>query len=205
MRSVLVLVFSMAAFAGDAVANLYKCASPGGRISYQAEPCGGGAEESRIKAPIAEPSERGPAGVALVDVGQAARRISSRVGRPTVVMLYSTGCSLSQQAFPQFVALANRYRGRGVEFVVLSADEGEDVAGIPGFLAQRNAPFEPLALKPWADGQLSRAFQPLGIEIGSRWTMPLIALRDRDGRVVRKTEGVTDLSRLGAALEALAR
>ena len=188
-----------------AAANLYKCVGKDGKVAYQAEPCAAAQQESRLKTSVPEPAERGPNGVALVDVRQAAQRVSSRLGRPTVVMLYSTGCSLSQAAFPEFVKLANQYRARGVDFVVLSTDEEENFGEVPAFLAQRGAPFEPVAIKRWEAGDLGRAFAPLGIRIGSTWTRPLIAMRDRDGKVVGKMEGQTDLAPLRTALAAAAR
>jgi len=199
------LLFLALAAALPAAANLYKCVGKDGKVAYQAEPCAAAQQESRIRTAVPEPAERGPNGVSLVDVRQAAQRVSSRMGRPTVVMLYSTGCSLSQAAFPEFVKLANQYRSRGVDFVVMSTDEEESFGDVPAFLAQRGAPFEPVAIKPWASGDLSRAFAPLGIRIGSTWTRPLIAMRDRDGRVVGKLEGQTDLAPLRAALASATR
>ena len=46
---------------------------------------------------------------------------------------------------------------------------------------------------------------PLGIKIGSTWTRPLVAVRDRGGRVIAQGQAVTDLSGLKKALESLAR
>jgi hypothetical protein len=193
------------AFAAPAAADLFKCVAPDGKVSYQAEPCLDKAQERRLKTPVAEPAEAGPAGVGLIDVNQAARRITARQGRPTVVLLYATTCPRSQRMFGDFAVLANQYRARGVEFVVLSVDDEENFSHIPAFLASRRASFEPVAIKPWAPGNLTRAMATAGIEVAPSWNMPLIALRDAEGRVLRNSDGAEDLSGLRASLEKLTR
>ena len=190
---------------GTASADLFKCIGKDGKVSYQAEPCAAATQEQRIKASIPEAAEAGPGGVSLIDVNQAARRISSRVGRPTVVLLYSTTCPLSRQMFPEFVAITNQYRARGIDFIVLSTDDEEQFGDVAPFLSRHKLSMEPVAIKPWASGNLIRALAPLGIEIGSTWTRPLVAVRDASGRVVRKTEATTDLSGLRGTLDSLVR
>jgi hypothetical protein len=191
--------------AEPATAQLYKCVGKDGKVAYQAEPCADNAREQRLRTPIPETAETGPGGVSLIDVTQAARSISGRVGRPTVVLLYGIHCPLSQRMFPEFVAIANQYRSRGIDFIVLSTDEPDEVGNVPSFLSERKAPFEPVALKRWKSGDLTRAMAPLGIEVGSTWTRPLVAVRDSSGRVVRQSEAETDLSGLRNALDRLGR
>ena len=200
MRLLLLLALG-AAF--PAAASLYKCVGADGRTSYQAEPCAAAQKESRVKTEVSESAQRGPNGVLLVDVREAAQRVGARQGRPTVVLLYSTNCPLSQAMFPEFVKLASQQRSRGVDFIVFSTDEADDFGKVPGFLTQHGAPFAPVVIKPWAPGELTRAFAPLGIRVGSTWTRPLVALRDREGRTVGQLEGQTDLSPLRAALQRL--
>jgi hypothetical protein len=191
------------ALSAPASADLFKCVGKDGKVSYQAEACSDATQERRIKAPVAEAAEAGPNGVSLIDVSQAARRIANRQGRPTVVLLYGIHCPLSKRMFPEFVALANRYRARGIDFVVLSTDEPEEFGSVPSFLAQRKAPFEAVAIKPWMPGNLTRAMAPLGIDVASTWTRPLVAVRDRDGKVIRQWEAAVDLAPLRATLERL--
>jgi hypothetical protein len=193
------------AFAAPAAADLFKCVGADGKVTYQAEACLDTAQERRLKTPMAEASEAGPAGVGLIDVNQAARRISSRQGRPTVVLLYATTCPRSQRMFGDFAALANQYRARGVQFVVLSVDETETVSRIPAFLASRNASFDPVAVKPWVPGSLTRAMSTVGIDVAATWNMPLLVLRDAQGRVLSNTDAAEDLSGLRASLEKLTR
>jgi hypothetical protein len=207
MRHPFLFLFCVAALglaSTHSSADVFKCAGADGKVSYQAEPCAAAAQEKRIRT-TAEPGETGPNGVELLDVGQMARRIAAPRGRPSVVLLYSTTCPLTQQMFPQFVAIANRYRARGVEFLVFSTDEEDQFGRVPAFLSERNAPFRAVAIKQWAPGTLSRTMRPLGIEVRDVWVRPLIAVRDSSGKVVTQGEGVTDLAPLHAALNALAR
>ena len=205
MRIVIAAVIAVVAASSlPASADLFKCVGKDGKVAYQSDPCADASAEKRIKAPIADSVERGPGGTGLIDVSQAASRIRNRQGRATVVMLYSTTCSLSQRVFPEFVAVANQYRARGIDFVVLSTDDAEHFGDVPAFLSKRKAPFEPVAIKPWASGSLKSSLSSVGIEIAMDWTRPLIAVRDRSGKVVRKTEGVTDLGGLRATLDKLA-
>ena len=145
------------------------------------------------------------AGVDAVDVVDMARRISQRTGRPSVVLLYATTCPLSQQMFPEFVAVFKEYQRRGGDFLVFSTDKAENAYWIPVFLSKHGANFAPVLVRPWAPGSLDRALSPLGIQVGSTWTRPLVAVRDRDGRVIGQSQGVTDLSGVRAALDAVTR
>src|ERR1700687_5645315 len=195
----------LAFHASEARADLYKCVSEGGKGSYQADACPGVAQEKKMRAPSVETGTRGPGGVELLDVGQLARRIRQHSDRPSVVLLYGTHCPLSRRMFPEFVAIANQYRARGVEFLVFSTDNEEHFEEVPEFLMRHNAQFSPVAIVPWAPGSLSSAMAPLGIEVGQTWTRPLVAIRDRTGRVISQGQAVTDLSRLRATLDSLSR
>ena len=145
------------------------------------------------------------AGVDAVDVADVARQIARRTGRPSVVLLYATTCPLTQRMFPEFVSLAKEYQRRGVNFLVFSTDEAENAYWVPVFLSKHGASFAPVLVRPWAPGSLDRALSPLGIRVGSTWTRPLVAVRDRDGRVITQGQGVTDLRRVRAALSTVTR
>jgi len=138
--------------------------------------------------------------VEKIDVTEAARRIGLQSGRPTVLLLYATTCSLSQEMFPRFVELADEYQARGVTFLVFSTDQPKNAYWIPEFLAQNKASFSPVMIRPWPSGDLGRALRTVGIHIGSTWTRPLVVVIDRDGRVVMQTNGETDLSPLRSAI-----
>ncbi len=207
MRHPLLLLSCFAALglaATDAGADLFKCVGKDGRTSFQADPCPAAADEKRIRTG-AERGETGPNGVEMIDVAQAVKRISGQRGRTSVVLLYATTCPLSQQMFAEFVSIANRYRSRGVDFLVFSTDDEDEIGAVPAFLSACNASFPPVAIKPWPEGTFGRAMTPLGIEIRGTWTRPLIAVLDAKGKVVIQGQGVTDLSRLPLALDALVR
>ncbi|MGH7674039.1 MAG: TlpA family protein disulfide reductase [Gemmatimonadales bacterium] len=137
-----------------------------------------------------------------IDVREAAARLATPSGRPSVVLFYATGCALSQAMFPEFASLAREYGPRGIEFLVFATDQDrpENPQRIPRYLAAHGAPFRAVHIRPWAPGDFSRAMEPLGIRIGAGWTRLLVAIRDRNGRVLAQGQGVTDLSGLRAAL-----
>ncbi|MFC1790863.1 TlpA family protein disulfide reductase [Gemmatimonadota bacterium] len=139
--------------------------------------------------------------IASVEIREAARRLQRRTGRVSVVLFFSTGCSLSQRLFPSFVAMAKEYQRRGVDFLVFSTDLEGNFRRIAPFLAEHGATFETVYVKPWQSGQFKSALAPLGIEIGDTWTRPLVAVRDRNGRVLLQGQGVVNLAPFQAAVD----
>ena len=61
---------------------------------------------------------------------------------------------------------------------------------LPDFLRDQQAPFPAIHLYPWLDGQFTHVMEPLGIRIGSTWRTPLVALVDRDGRLLAQAQGI---------------
>ncbi len=77
---------------------------------------------------------------------------------------------------------------------------------MPGeFLRRHQAGFANRVVRDWTPGELARAMKPLGIQVGSTWTRPLLAILDRQGRVVHQSQGQTDLRPLHSALAKVAR
>lgn len=132
-----------------------------------------------------------------VTVDQAAARIASSSGRPSVVILYGTGCPLSIRMFPDFVAMMRRHPG--VEVIAFATDE-ESADDVPGFLQSNGAPFPPSYIRNWPPGELTRAMAPFGIQVGTPWTRPLVAVRDANGRVIAQGQGVTNIAAIEQAL-----
>jgi thiol-disulfide isomerase/thioredoxin len=205
------LPFAVAAIAFAALlagaagaAGLYKCVAQNGKVGYQDEPCPPTAGEKKLAIPYGDSTGAGPGGLAVVDADAAAKRVAERLGTPTVLVLYSVKCPLCQQMFPQLVALANQYRGRGVEWEVFSTDAQEDFGEVVPYMAGYRAPFPAVAIRPWVPGGLTRAFAPLGITVNAQWTRPLVAVRDGKGKVVMQAEGVADLTQVRGAVDVLA-
>jgi hypothetical protein len=136
-----------------------------------------------------------------ITIQQAASRLRRRTGRVSVVLFFSTGCSLSQRLFPSFVELTKEYRRRGVDFLIFATDPPGNVRLIEPFLERHGATFEAVHIRPWRSGQFRSSLAPHGIEIGNTWTKPLVAVRDRNGRVVLQGQGVTRIGPFRAAVE----
>ena len=187
----------MAVAATDAAA-LFKCTTANGKVAYQDEPCPDAAKQSRLKA-----AEGPSSGLKVITVSQAARRVRELEGAPVVMVLYSTRCPISQQLIPQLGAVAAQYRARGIAWELYSTDEPEDFRDVQGFLAKNNAPFSAVAIEPWESGDLTRAMAPLGIDVRSTWTRPLVAVRNAAGRTVGQAEAVSDVSGLKRTIESL--
>jgi thiol-disulfide isomerase/thioredoxin len=131
-----------------------------------------------------------------VNVDEAAARISA--ARPAVVMFFSTTCSLSQRAFPQFVELSRKV-GPRVQVLAFTTDENE--AEVQAFLNQHHAPFSADLLEPWPPGFFSRAMQGVGLHVGSVWVRPLVAVIGPDGRVLGQWQGIADLGPVERVIE----
>lgn len=137
-----------------------------------------------------QPGASDPPGVEQLTVKEAAERIAGVRGRPAVVVLYWTWDNASEQRFPAIVQFARRCRATGAEVLAFSVDENWNaVRELPGFLRQHNAPFDPVHIYHWPKGMLTRLMTPLGISVGASWSPPLVAVLDRDGRVIVQSEG----------------
>ena len=182
--------------------QLYKCTKDG-KTSYQDAPCPEEAVSKQMKnlSPAAERESAG--GVQTIDVDAAARRIRGSAG-PTVLVLYSTKCPLCQEMFPQLSELARNTQGRGIAWEVLSTDDPGDAEQVAPFLAQTRAPFAPVLLRPSPPGALTRAMEPLGINISPQWAKPFVAVRDKAGKVIVQGEAMANLSQVRGAIDAIA-
>ncbi len=139
-----------------------------------------------------KPEDKAPrSGAEGLTVQQAAARIASTAGRPSIVLLYGTQCPLTRRMFSDFVALARRHP----EVDVLAFATDEDLAEeVPAFLQSHGASFPPVYLRQWQPGALTQAMASLGIDAGATWVRPLVAVRDASGRVIGQAQGVTDLA-----------
>ncbi len=119
-------------------------------------------------------------------------RLSELRGKVVVVNFWATWCLPCKLEIPHFNRTYQQYRGRGVEFVGVSVDDG-GWKDIEGFL--KETPIEyPVALD--AEKKASEAFEAT---IG----LPITVFIDREGRVRHKHIGITDVDALKANIEAL--
>ncbi|HEX9754157.1 MAG TPA: hypothetical protein VGA42_00540, partial [Gemmatimonadales bacterium] len=158
-----------------------------------------------------QPEAREAPGVERITVTEAAERIAAVEGKPAVILLYPISDQRTQRLFPAIVQFARRCQALGVEVLAFSMDENWDPAvwELASFLREHEAPFPPIHLYRWPKGQLTRAMAPLGIHIDSTWRPPLVAVRDRDRRVVAQVDGIAsrgpdlDIAEVEAAIRQL--
>ena len=183
-----------------ASAQLFKCTGADGKVAYQDSPCATGATQKQMSQIQSDVRDAATGGVTLLDVDGAARSFGESKGSVAVLVLYSTKCPLCRQVMPELSEVARDTEGR-VQWKAFSVDALEDQPGLPEYLSQTRAPFPAVALRPWAAGNLTRAFSGQGLNIPDAFTRPFIAVRDRSGKVVFQGDGVGQLSGVRAAID----
>lgn len=133
-------------------------------------------------------------------VFEAADRVKAVGKRPSVVVLYRIDRSDLRQEFEGLVRLAEFCVNNGVE--LLAFDTSDTRMSLHEFLASKGAPFPAVHIYRWRPGLLDSTFGALGIEIGRSWAAPLVAVRDRSGRIVAQGQGVADWSAVIAEVRA---
>ena len=196
-------IIMLAAGVASAQAQVHTSSALAGAALVAADQSGGAAGAVTQVGPkrAGEASSNAGGDVASFSPFEAAALVGSQRGRPTVVILYGTGCPRSQGMFPGFAALAERHAARDVSFLAFASDRvAEDV---PGFLAQYGAPFAPAHIKRRGQGQMAAAMATIGLQLPDPWNMPHVAVIDASGQVVGEWDAATDLRAIDAALRSL--
>ncbi len=200
------VLFTLAAGVASAQAQVHTSSALAGAALVAADRSGGavgavGAATQVGPKRAGEASSNAGGGVASFSPFEAAALVGSQRGRPTVVILYGTGCPRSQVMFPGFAALADRHAARDVSFLAFASDRvAEDV---PGFLAQYGASFAPAHIKRRGQGQMAAAMATIGLQLPAPWNLPHVAVIDASGQVVGEWDAATDLRAIDAALRSL--
>lgn len=145
-------------------------------------PTSGGDSASVIYEPLS--IARSDAALEHLTVVEAAERIRSKKGTPTLVILYETW-SLSGRGptLAALAGLADSVRAAGVEVLAFSIDQyDEPLRDLPGLLRRQKAPFTPVHLYYWWPGMLISSMDSAGAQIKSPFTAPVFALVGPDGR-----------------------
>jgi hypothetical protein len=130
-------------------------------------------------------------GVDRVTIFQAAERIRA-VTRPSVVVLYGVDHDRDRQGLGGLVRLAEFCAAHGVELLAFDISDERTEQDLAEVLRQRGAPFPAVHIYRWRAGLLDSTFRELGITVGRSWASPLVAVRDRDGRLVVEGQRVKD-------------
>ena len=130
-------------------------------------------------------------------VSEASDRIGALRGKPAVVLLYTNWSSNTRDVFPDLIKFLRQCQDSGATVLGFATDDDwEGIIQLRRYLREQNAPFPPVALYKWRSGELSRAMAVHGIEIGSYWRSPLIAVLGRGGRPIAQEQGISAGSRL---------
>ena len=118
-------------------------------------------------------------------------------GRPLLVNFWATWCEPCRDEFPDLVKLDADYKGRGLDFVVVSADEIDELTtGVPKFLSQMRALMPAYLLHTPDTAAAIAAVDPT-------WggELPATFLFDREGKIVYRHTGRVNPAELRAAIE----
>ena len=117
--------------------------------------------------------------------------------RPLLVNFWATWCDPCREEFPDLVKIDTEFRARGLDFIIVSADDVSEIkTGVPAFLKKMRATMPSYILNtPDVEAAMSL--------VDPRWggELPATFLLDRKGEVVFKHFGRVKLAELRPAIE----
>jgi uncharacterized membrane protein YgcG len=132
--------------------------------------------------------------VVQLTVEEAAAEIGATGPRTLVILYYGWGAE-PRTGLPALAALAAKCRDEGVDLRAYAMPQGATARWLlPERLREVHAPFPPRQLRQWEPGSLSRAMSPLGIDIGTEFSTPLLAVRVGGSGTVAQVEGYSALA-----------
>ena len=129
---------------------------------------------------------------AFVRVDLAGRKVRLKDYRGKVVLLnfWATWCAPCQVELPRFAEWQKRYRAQGLQVLAVSMDDNA-------------APVRRIVRRLHLDFPVVMGDAELGEEYGGVLGLPITFLIDRDGRVLKRIKGETDLDALEGEMRAL--
>jgi len=124
------------------------------------------------------------------------QRGEGEAARPLLLNFWATWCGPCRKEFPDLVKIDAEYRGRALEFVLVSADDVSDIkTSVPKFLQEMRAVM-PAYLLNATDTEAAIA------QVDPAWggELPATFLFDRQGKLVFKHTGLIDAAELRAAI-----
>lgn len=124
------------------------------------------------------------------------RLLASARGKVLVVNFWATWCAPCRKEMPELVALAAKYRARGLQFVTIAIDEESDAAKAAEFVAKTKVP-QPAYIKRFQNDEKFISM------VDPRWSggLPFTVVYDRTGKKVRVFPGEVDLKELEQAIQ----
>lgn len=118
----------------------------------------------------------------LSDLEGTRRGIAEWDGKLVVMNFWATWCPPCLHEIPMFIALQERYQGRGVQFLGIAIDEADKVREFADAVGLNY---------PTLHGQLD-AIEVMGAYGNQSGGLPFTVLIDRSGQVVARHPGVLD-------------
>ncbi len=130
-----------------------------------------------------------------VDEQGIRKLIAGFKGKVLLLDFWATWCVPCRTEMPQLVALAGRYRAKGLSFVTISCDEPEQEKGAVEFLARTRVPFPAYIKRAKSDDAFINWMDP-------KWSgaLPALFLYDRQNRRISTFIGETETSTVEAAI-----
>ena len=133
-----------------------------------------------------------------VDEDGYGKVLAGHRGKVVLADFWATWCEPCREEMPALVALAKKYRSRGVVLVTVSADEPEQETDAVEFLARTGAPAPAYIKRAKSDEDFINA-------VDRAWSgaLPSLFLYDRQGRKAASFTGETEIAQIEAALRKL--
>ena len=122
---------------------------------------------------------------------------SQTVSRPLLVNFWATWCEPCREEFPDLVRINDYYKTRGLDFIVVSLDDVEELnKGVPQFLRETSATMPAYLLNvPDAEAAMN--------VVDPQWSgaLPATFLFDQQGRIAFKHTGRINAAELRVVIE----
>jgi thiol-disulfide isomerase/thioredoxin len=119
--------------------------------------------------------------------------------RPLLINFWATWCEPCRAEFPDLVKIDNEYRGRNLDFVIVSIDDVSEInTSVPGFLKEMRATMPAYLLNTLEPEAAINYVDP-------KWggSLPATFLYDAQGKVVFKHMGRINADELRSAIKAV--
>lgn len=150
-------------------------------------------------APEAAPGAVPEAPAVELLTGNQLAALVRRYPSPTVLVLYGTNSLLSRQLMPGLEQIATRHQADGLLVHAVNTDPDSAAYDIPRFLRSTSTSFPALRLADASAGNLGPALASAGSEViqgDSAYTLPVVVVWDRAGKVVAQGQGMANADEL---------
>ena len=129
-------------------------------------------------------------------------RLKYDIHGASVLVMYSSTNDKSNILWPNLLLLANQRREHYVGFHVYSLDKSNKAAA--NLIAKYDLPpFLLCRLVHWDQGQLKSGLESLGMQVEEPITLPIIAVFDSKGKLLKQWYGVQDLAEVENSINSI--